>query len=148
MWMKKRNSLEDNLAAYDSEMLRSAFVSLFWGIISFKKAHGAFSLKSLAEKIGVNKSQPTRWFSGSRPNWTVNTIAAIASALGVTIEIRARDESGMVFAPHGPVERWAQPEEITTTPLPGQQGLSNVPAMTTLPARISGGSMMTLYATG
>jgi len=86
-------------------MLRSAFVSLFWSIISRKKQHGGFSLKTLADKIGVHKSSPSRWFSGGHPNWTVNTIADIADALDVDLELKARDrQTGETFAPCGMME--------------------------------------------
>src|ERR1700757_501534 len=92
MWINRRAKTKDALlAAYDRGMLRSAFVSLFWSIISHRKQQGSFALKTLSDKIGVHKSAPTRWFSGERPNWTVNTIADIANALDVDLEIRARD---------------------------------------------------------
>src|SRR5438874_1115481 len=104
MRIRKRKTKSDLLADYDRGMLRSAFVGLFWAVISYKKRRGRFQLKTLSDKIGVNKSAPSRWFSGERPNWTINTIADIANALDVEIEIRARDrETGIVFAPHGVV---------------------------------------------
>lgn len=104
MWTSRRKSKEALLAGYDREMLRSAFVSIFWAIITYKKEHGGFALKTLADKIGINKSAPTRWFSGQRPNWTADTIADIASALGVDVDIKARDrETGIVFTSHGPI---------------------------------------------
>jgi hypothetical protein len=85
-------------------MLRSAWVSLFWNVIAFRKENGGFALKMLAEKIGINKSAPSRWFSGDRPNWTVNTLSDIAEALNVDLEIYARDrQSGTRFSPIGKV---------------------------------------------
>lgn len=90
------------MRAFDREILRSAFVSLFWNVIAFRKEHGGFALKVLSDKIGVNKSAPSRWFSGVRPNWTIDTISDIAEALGVDITIAARDrQSGMVFTVNG-----------------------------------------------
>ena len=74
MWTRIPKSRDRLLLAYDREMLRSAFVSLFWSIISRKNQHGGFPLKTLADKIGVHKSAPSRWFSGGHPNWTINTI--------------------------------------------------------------------------
>jgi hypothetical protein len=101
--MKAGNSKERRFTEYDRHMARSMFVSLFWNIIAFKKKHGGFSLKTLASKIGVNKSSPSRWFSSKQPNWTIDTIADIASALDVDIEIRARDRTtGTVFMASGP----------------------------------------------
>jgi len=96
---------DEFLADYRRGMMRSSFVSLFWNVISYKKEHGGFSLKCLADKLGVHKSIPTRWFSADRPNWTANTIADIAGVLGVDIEIRARDRAtGILFAPHGVIQ--------------------------------------------
>jgi hypothetical protein len=100
--LKSRDKL---LIAYDREMLRSAFVSLFWSIISRKNQYGGFSLKILADKIGVHKSAPSRWFSGGHPNWTINTISDIANALDLDIEIRGHDrKTGETYAPYGLVE--------------------------------------------
>lgn len=104
MWTRHPKSRDALIAGFDREMLRSAFVSLFWAVISYRKKQGGFALKTLADKIGVNKSAPSRWFSGERPNWTVNTIADIAGALDVEIEIKARDrQTGIVFASYGVV---------------------------------------------
>ena len=105
MWMKAQKSQDKLLLAYDREMLRSAFVSLFWLVIFRKKEHGGFALKTLADKIGVHKSAPSRWFSGGHPNWTVNTISDIANALDVDLEIRAHDrKTGETYAPYGLIE--------------------------------------------
>jgi hypothetical protein len=105
MWMKRSNTKEALLAEYNRGMLRSAFVSLFWSIIAYRKAHGRFALKMLADRIGVHKSSATRWFSDERPNWTVNTIADIANALDVELEITAVDrKTGVRFATHGMIE--------------------------------------------
>jgi hypothetical protein len=105
------------LGEYDRGMLRSAFVSLFWNVIAYKKARGRYPLKRFSDEIGVNKSTPSRWFSGDRPNWQVNTIADIARALDVEIEIRAKDrQTGVIFAPHGIV--FVVPEtKVTVQPV-------------------------------
>jgi hypothetical protein len=105
MWTRTLKSRDKLLIAYDREMLRSAFVSLFWSIISHKNRRGAFPLKTLADKIGVHKSAPSRWFSGGHPNWTINTISDIANALDLDLEIKARDrKTGETYAPHGLVD--------------------------------------------
>jgi hypothetical protein len=98
--------------AYDRSILRSAFVSLFWAIISDRKERGGFTLVQLAKSMGANKAEITRWFKGD-PNWTLNTIASIASALNVDLEIRARDRfTGKVFTPAGAVA------DAAATPVP------------------------------
>lgn len=82
-------------------MLRSAFVSLFWGIIMERKKRGSFTLQSLAKILGTNKGEVSRWFNGD-PNWTINTIANLANALDVDIKIQATDRNtGAIFTPAG-----------------------------------------------
>jgi transcriptional regulator with XRE-family HTH domain len=108
-------------------MLRSALVSLFWNVIAYQKAKGGFSFKKFAEQLRVDKSTPSRWFSDDRPNWTANTIADIAVALNVEIQITARDRGdNAIFTPSGliapatteapPADEasyWAQPPKST-----------------------------------
>ena len=91
--------------AYERGMLRSAFVSLFWAVITERKKRGDFTLQELAKTLGTNKAEVSRWFNGD-PNWTVNTIANLANALDIEIEIRARDRRspGTVFSPSGSSE--------------------------------------------
>jgi hypothetical protein len=72
---KAKKGMTTPLGEFDRGMLRSAFVSLFWNVIAYKKKHGRYSLKQFSDEIGVNKSAPSRWFSGDRPNWQINTIA-------------------------------------------------------------------------
>lgn len=87
--------------AYVRGMLRSAFVSLFWAIISVRKKRTGLTLQVLAKYIGVNKAELSRWFNGD-PNWTVNTIGGLAHALDVDIRIYAIDrKTGEVYTPAG-----------------------------------------------
>jgi transcriptional regulator with XRE-family HTH domain len=86
--------------AYTRAMLRSAFVSLFWGIISERKKLGGFTFQDLAKKIGSTKHEVSRWFNGD-PNWTLNTIASIANALEVELKIEAVDRSKRIYKPSG-----------------------------------------------
>jgi hypothetical protein len=97
-------------------MLRSAFVSLFWGIIKERKRRpGGFKLQELAGTIGKNKGEVSRWFR-REPNWTLNTVASLANALDVELSIEARERSsGLVFKPSGLVT--TQTTYIDTNPL-------------------------------
>jgi transcriptional regulator with XRE-family HTH domain len=89
------------IRAYDRGMLRSAFVSLFWAVITERKKWEDFTFRALAKALGVNKGEVSRWFNGD-PNWTINTIANIAHALNVELRIQAIDrKSGKVFTPIG-----------------------------------------------
>jgi transcriptional regulator with XRE-family HTH domain len=82
-------------------MLRSAFVSLFWAVFSYRKKKDGLTLQALAKAIPANKAEVSRWFKGD-PNWTVNTIASVANALNVDLEMRAVDRtSGAVFTAAG-----------------------------------------------
>lgn len=93
IWTRKPEPRHKRLAAYRRGMLRSAFVSLFWNILQYKKRTEQLTQKDLAERIGIHKSNPSKWFSGDRPNWSVDTIADISAALGVTLDIRAIDKA-------------------------------------------------------
>ncbi len=100
----KTNKKQTIAGEFDREMLKVAFSSLFWSIITFKKEKEGFSLKKLADELGVHKSMPSRWFSGAGPNWELNTIADIARSLNVEISVVATDkDSGVIFSPSGEV---------------------------------------------
>ena len=100
--MSFRKSDPKFIHAYERGMLRSAFKSLFWAIITErKKRPEGFTLMKLARDLSTSKHEVSRWFNGD-PNWTINTIAKLASALDVDIEIRATDRStGTIFTPAG-----------------------------------------------
>jgi transcriptional regulator with XRE-family HTH domain len=102
--------------AYERAVLRSAFVSLFWGIINERRKRGGFTLQGLAGAVGSSKSEVSRWFNGD-PNWTVNTIANIADALDVDLKIEATDRvTGMIYTPAGVVyARTTSPQGVTAT---------------------------------
>lgn len=103
MWMKKSKSAEPR-REYDREIFRSSVVSLFSNLIAIRRKQVGFTFTALAEKLGINKSAPSRWFAGDKPNWEANTMADIANALGVELEIYARDiKTGQRFAPYGPI---------------------------------------------
>lgn len=85
--------------AYYRAMLRSAFLSMFWAVISDRKKSG-LTLNSLAKAIGSSKHEVSRWFKGD-PNWTINTIASIAHALKLTLRVQAVDENGNVYGASG-----------------------------------------------
>jgi hypothetical protein len=113
MWIKKTKTKEQRLLEYDRAMLRSAFVSLFWAAISDRKRRGKYTLQMLADKLGTNKSSVSRWFSKDPPNWGIDTISDVASALQLDMEIRARDRiTGAVFTSSG----IATPVQVSTTP--------------------------------
>jgi transcriptional regulator with XRE-family HTH domain len=102
--MNSRKSDPNFIRAYDRGMLRSAFVSLFWGIIIERKKRLGFTLQALAKLLKTNKAEVSRWFNGD-PNWTINTIANLANALDVDLQIQAIDRTtGMVFTPAGPLQ--------------------------------------------
>jgi len=85
-------------------MLRSAFVSLFWSVILHKRQSGKFTLQSLADALSRSKSVVSRWFSPELPNWEVDTIADIADALNLDLEIRAKERTtNLMFGPSGAI---------------------------------------------
>lgn len=107
--MSRKNDPKFEMA-FDRGMLRSAFVSLFWAVISERKKAGGFTFQGLAKKIGSTKHEVSRWFNGD-PNWTVNTLASIANALDLDLKITAVDRTtGQVYTPSG---MEASPSPIT-----------------------------------
>jgi len=94
--------------AFDRAMLRSQFVSLFWSVIAARRKTHGFKMKSLADSLGKNKGEVSRWFSGD-PNWTVNTIASLAHALNVDLKVEAVDrETGEIFTAAGSIASGTQ----------------------------------------
>lgn len=102
--MSRKTKTIDFLQEYNREMLRSAFVSVFWSVITEKKRKG-FTLSALAEKLDVHKSVVSRWFSGRSPNWSLNTISDVANALDLHVKVTAVDrQSGKVFDEKGDIQ--------------------------------------------
>lgn len=92
------------LRDYDRGMLRSAFVSLIWNVLSFKRRASNYRMKDLADELDIDKSAVSRWFSQSLPNWEIGTLADIAGALDVEIKIEAVDRAtGKRFSSSGEV---------------------------------------------
>ena len=91
----------ERLRAYDRALFSESISSLFWGVIRERRKHGKFTNQSIADAAGVDKAKLSRDFSGAR-NLTTHTIVNYASALGVDLEIRARDrETGAIFTSRG-----------------------------------------------
>jgi transcriptional regulator with XRE-family HTH domain len=91
------------LRDYDRDMLKSAISSVFWAVLSKRKTEG-YSLKSLADALGIHKSAVSRWFSEKLPNWEINTISDIAHALDLEVDITVKDrKTGEVYSPVGQV---------------------------------------------
>jgi transcriptional regulator with XRE-family HTH domain len=89
------------LRAFDRQMLRAKFQSLFWNVISARKKKGKYTLQQLADTLGVNKSAVSRGFSEPQ-NWTIDKLSDMADALGVELVIEARDKAGdVIYTPVG-----------------------------------------------
>jgi hypothetical protein len=123
--MSSRKSDPKFVRAYERGLLRSAFVSLFWSVITERrKRDPSFTLQGLAKKLSANKAEVSRWFRGD-PNWTINTIANLATALDLELHIEARERTtGIVFAPTGikmlsPLQTIERPDNLTTSNVPG-----------------------------
>lgn len=106
-------------------MLRSSFVSLFWAAIMEKRKRQKYPLQLLATRLGKDKSAVSRWFSDRHPNWSMDTVADIASALDLEIRISAFDRStGMEITPSGvrQLTTTSNGEDETKTPLKSSSG--------------------------
>ncbi len=96
--MTEPNQYQD---AFRRGALRSAFHSLFWGVIVDRKRNSGLKMKDLADKLGVHKSFVSRSFS-SPPNWRIDTLADFSDALGLDLIVEARDrKTGRIFTSSG-----------------------------------------------
>ncbi|MEI4480605.1 MULTISPECIES: helix-turn-helix domain-containing protein [unclassified Phyllobacterium] len=98
------NKQTDFDAKYDREIMKAAFASMFWSVLSSKKASG-YKLQDLARALGRHKSAVSRWFGSTSPNWEISTVSDIANALDVDIQIHAVcRNTGKIFGPSGEVK--------------------------------------------
>lgn len=126
MWMKssKQSSKEALVQEFERGVLRSAFVSTFWAVIQARKAETGLTLSQIADRLGINKSAISRWFSGTKPNWEIDTIADIANALDVDVEVVVADrKSNRRFGPSGEI----QPLTVGAGTKPGQGQIPSLP---------------------
>lgn len=87
--------------AFRRGALRSAFHSLFWGVIVDRKRNAGLKMKDIAATLGVNKSFVSRSFS-SPPNWRIDTLADFSDALDLDLIVEVRDrKTGRIFTPSG-----------------------------------------------
>jgi transcriptional regulator with XRE-family HTH domain len=101
MSMKKSKTSSKFALSYERGMLRSVFRSIFWAVIADKKKRGGFTFRSLAKAVGADRGKVSHWFNGD-PNWTINTIAALANGLGLDLHITATERAtGCVFTAAG-----------------------------------------------
>lgn len=119
---------------YDSGMLRTAFVSLFWAYISDRRKRGPFTFQQFAKELNVNKGEVSRWFNGG-PNWRLNTIASIAHVLDLEIQITAVERStGRIFTPAGVQASAPRGTLSKTETRPSPPSSASPPEATTIPA--------------
>lgn len=116
------NKAVDAQSEFDRDRLRSDLFSLFWAVISDRKKRGKYTLKEVAIATKRDKSAVSRWFA-SPPNWQLNTVADIASALDLDLEFRARERStGRVYCGSGLVKS-KELKQAPATPVSGSQPL-------------------------
>ena len=114
MWTKPKSKNDRSfIKEVNRGFLRSTFKSLFWAVISAKRKERELTFSELAETLDKSKSIVSRWFSGD-PNWRINTIADLALALEVDINVTAVDrQTGRVFSASGEVnplhDAWTAP---------------------------------------
>lgn len=93
--------MSDPATLYSRMMLRSTFQSMFWNVLLARKRETKFTLKALADKLGINKSYISRSFTNP-PNWQIDKMSDMAEALGVELIVQARDRvNGVIYTPTG-----------------------------------------------
>ena len=102
--LMKTPSEPDMLRDYDRSLLKSSLLSLFWAVISDRRGRGKYTLQQVADSVGTDKSVVSRWFA-KPPNWRLDSVSDVASALGLDLEFRARERAtGRIFSPSGHVD--------------------------------------------
>lgn len=94
--------INERLRDYRRDALRSGFLSAFWSVIQHRRARRRFTFQEIATNLGVDKSNVSRWFSRDLPNWEIETVADLAGAMNVSVNITITDnETGEMFGPSG-----------------------------------------------
>lgn len=86
----------------------SALYSLFASRKKQAKTEGGrFLMQDFADRAGVDKSQPSRWFSGENPpNWKMSTFYELCDALDADVRISIYDrKTGELHTPQGVTRR-------------------------------------------
>ncbi|MDP3635556.1 helix-turn-helix transcriptional regulator [Phenylobacterium sp.] len=121
--MAKTDS-EKTLRDYDRGLLKSGLTSLFWAVVQDRKRRGKYTMLDVARAVGKDKSAVSRWFS-SAPNWRLETVADIASALDLDLEFQARERTtGRVYTASGVVMPSGHGSVIHDVNKPAQQWTS------------------------
>lgn len=111
------------LKAFDRQMLRAKFQSLFWNVVSARKKNGKYTLQQLADTLGVNKSAVSRGFSEPQ-NWTIDKLSDMADALGVELVIEARDKVGdVIYTPVGVTQPVVTGSQSSAIQIPHQSNI-------------------------
>lgn len=113
----------ESLRDYDRAVLKSGVSSLFWAVLRDRKKNRGFTLADLARATARDKAAVSRWFATPQ-NWRLDTVADIADALDVDVEVRAVERgTGRVFTASGPLTQSAYGDGFNvsaTAPSPTQ----------------------------
>lgn len=103
IWTMSKTNKTEYVRDYARAFFSESVVSLFWAVINDRRRTAKLPLQAIADATGIDKAKISRDFNGS-PNWRTSTMVDIGNALGVDLEIRARDRAtGVVFTPAGPI---------------------------------------------
>jgi DNA-binding Xre family transcriptional regulator len=102
--LSKTFTTHEERAAHEREVAKLAAFAELLNIFDEVRAGSHLSKAELARRIGVRPSVVSRLLDGKRRNVQLDTVAAVADALDVYIEMRVRPQPTRKQARHAPIE--------------------------------------------
>jgi DNA-binding Xre family transcriptional regulator len=95
---------DEERASYEREIAKLVAFAELLNIFDEIRAGSHVSKAELARRIGVRPSVVSRLLDGKGRNVQLDTVADVADALGVYIEMRVRPQPKRKYARHAPIE--------------------------------------------
>jgi DNA-binding Xre family transcriptional regulator len=102
--LAKTFTTEDERASYEREMAKLVAFAELLNMFDEVRAASEVSKAELARRIGVRPSVVSRLLDGKGRNVQLDTVADVADALDVYVEMRVRPQPRRKRARHAPIE--------------------------------------------
>ena len=102
--LAKTFTTDEERASYEREVAKLVAFAELLNIFDDIRAGSQISKAELARRIGVQPSVVSRLLDGKGRNVQLDTVADVADALGVYIEMRVRPQPKRKQARHAPIE--------------------------------------------
>lgn len=104
-------ALFKNKREYERDIIKSQIFGAFSSALQARKAEEGLTVTECSDRLGKDKGATSRLVS-EEGNWTIHTIADLATALDVTVEFHLRDNKTQMrdFTPSGVCLRIQEPK--------------------------------------